>query len=132
MLGAMRYVLPLALLLSPSVFAADSDFNGRWDITVDHYKNAWWLKVENAGTANLKGDFVGFPGGQVDHIKDISLKDGELTFKYHGRGYRGYKETDPILTGTYRARIEGGKLKGSSFVEDRPNDVMTWTGVRAP
>jgi catechol 2,3-dioxygenase-like lactoylglutathione lyase family enzyme len=127
----MRYILPLALLLAPLAFSADADFNGRWDITVDQSKNAWWLKVENAGTRDVAGDFVGFPGGQVDHIPDIAIKNGELTFKFRGK-YRGYKDTDPLYTGVYRARMEGGKLNGSFYVDDKPDDVKQWTGVRAP
>src|SRR5437764_14985195 len=68
----MRFLMPacaLAALIagSPAARAADSDFNGRWDLEVHKTPadKAWWLEITGAGTPHLKGRFVGFPGGSL-------------------------------------------------------------------
>ncbi|MDQ6704484.1 MAG: DUF1080 domain-containing protein [Acidobacteriota bacterium] len=114
-----------ALLASISVFAADRDFNGRWDITVPHEsKNrAWWLEVTGAGTPAIAGRFVGFPGGNMDQIPNISIRDGELHFSTD----RNQKQKTMHLE--YTAKLSGGKLEGAMHSGD---ETLTWTGVRAP
>ena len=68
------------LLLSAPAWTADVDFNGRWDITVQDapHGRAWWLEVENAGTPQIKGKFVGFPGGEPIGCNEILEQDCEI------------------------------------------------------
>ena len=101
--------------------AADSDFNGRWNIEVEREpKNrAWWLEVSGAGgSGTLTGRFVGFPGGDMKPIAEMSIKDGVL----HFADRRG-KNLE------YEARLKGGKLVG---VRKDGAEVLNWTGIRAP
>lgn len=100
--------------------AADSDFNGRWDITVPNEARArvWWLEVTGAGTPKIAGRFVGAEGGGMDPITRISTKDGELIFT--------------LKKGTYRAKLVGGKLQGTFEMEGQPARNLSWTAVPAP
>lgn len=122
------------LLLAASLFAADQDFNGRWNITVPGEARArvWWLGVEGAGASQPKGTFVGAPGGQVDPIPDLTIQNGVLRFHFE-RAYR-LKGDDPKMKrkGTYEARVVNGKLAGTFQVEGRPEAAIQWSGVRAP
>jgi Domain of Unknown Function (DUF1080) len=113
--------LALLLLIAAAAWSADSDFNGRWDITVHNSPRgrAWWLQVEGAGTPNIKGKFVGFPGGDLNDIQSIRLEDGELHFTYDGHS----------VNQEYRARLAGGKLEGTFESGDAK---LQWTGARAP
>src|SRR5579884_1821220 len=99
----------------------DQQFNGRWDITVKGDPHAWWLEVSGAGTENIKGKFVGAPGGQLDDIPKLSVYEGELRFSFD-RHYR----RDPHPTardqkntqrGLYYARLDNGKLKGTFEID---------------
>ncbi len=124
--------LAIPLLLSLPLLGADSDFNGRWNLVVkegnDQRSRAWWLEVEGAGTKNLKGKFVGAPGGQMDVIPTIRIDKGELEFVFR-RNYRvgsQAKERD----GVYRARIHNDQLTGTFLLEGNP--VAQFTGTRAP
>ena len=111
----------LSLLLIAPAFAGDEQFNGRWDIKVinEPRNRAWWLEVDGAGTSALKGRFVGFPGGNINDIPEMSISGGELTFKWDRN-----KEHQ-----VYRARPAGDKLEGS-FESGRQK--LQWIGVRAP
>jgi hypothetical protein len=90
----------------------DQQFNGRWNITV-----------------NLKGKFVGAPGGQLDDIPRLSISDGEMRFAFERRYNREQKNPQK---GIYYARIEEGKLKGTFEIEGDPSSYLEWSGVRAP
>ncbi|MGH9657449.1 MAG: 3-keto-disaccharide hydrolase [Bryobacteraceae bacterium] len=98
-------VLPLLLALA-------SDFDGRWNLTVigEPRSRAWWLEVR--GT---KGRFVGFPGGDMNDVDSLAVRDGELTWSFH--------RNDQRLE--YRARRVGDELHGS-----RGN--LRFVGRRAP
>ena len=122
----------LFLSLAALACAADSDFNGRWDITVPHNARvrAWWLEIAGAGTPSIHGKFVGAPGGQLDEIPQISLRNGRLEFSFE-RHYSGGRGT-PVQKGIYRARLVNGKLEGEFEVEGKAGSKLTWTGVRAP
>ncbi len=135
-LGAMRSVW--AAFIALTCFAAspdDQQFNGRWDISAGGTLNAnarsqaWWLELNGAGTDNVRGKFVGAPGGQLDDIPKISISDGELRFSFFKKYHRDHK--DPEM-GLYWARLEGGKLKGTFEIEGEPSSYLEWTGVRAP
>src|ERR1039457_1744091 len=94
--------LAILLLLAASAWPADSGFNGRWDITVHHSPRgrAWWLEVEGAGTAHIKGKFVGFPGGDLNDLQRIWIENGELRFTYDGHDvhneYRSEEHTSEL------------------------------------
>ena len=109
----------------------DQQFNGRWNITVtgDARPRAWWLEVSGAGSPNLKGKFVGAPGGQLDDIPKLSISDGELRFAFERRYNREQKNPQK---GIYYARLEEGKLKGTFEIEGAPSSYLEWLGVRAP
>jgi len=111
----------IVLLLAAAAWSADPGFNGRWDISVHPAPRgrAWWLEVEGAGTPNIKGKFVGFPGGDLNDIQHIWVENGELRFDYDGHGV--HQE--------YRARLAGGKLQGT-FASGETK--LEWTAARAP
>jgi hypothetical protein len=129
----MRVVLT-ALIVMSSGFAIgdDSQFNGRWDISVNGDSprgRAWWLEVTGAGTETLKGKFVGTPGGQLDDIPKLSIQDGELRFVFDKKYLRDQKG---LQKGLYWARLEDGKLKGTFEIEGDPSTYLEWIGTRAP
>jgi hypothetical protein len=129
MLGArtMR-LLPFLFFAAFVVPAApsDSEFNGRWDITIskEPKSRAWWLEVNGAGTPGMKGKFVGFPGGQMDEIKDLSIENGELKFSFDGTIHTGEH-----VHQEYRARARNGKLYGTM---QSGSSTLQWVGIRAP
>lgn len=103
----MRLIV-LAALAASVALAADSDFNGRWDIRVpkEPRARAWWLEVEGAGTPGIKGRFVGFPGGNTDPIPEIRVTDGILHFSAdRGQGQKKvHLEYTAKLVGEARRR----------------------------
>jgi Domain of Unknown Function (DUF1080) len=110
----------LFLTMSLVCVAADSSFNGRWDITVLNEPRArvWWLEVTGAGSTQMAGRFVGAQGGGMDPISQISLKNGDLEFE--------------LKKGTYRAKLIGAKLQGTFAPDGQSDRKLTWTGERAP
>jgi hypothetical protein len=118
----MRTILSLLLVAAGPIVAADQDFNGRWDITVQNARNrAWWLEISGAGTPKLSGKFVSDHGGDLNTIDTISIENGELKFSFNRAGRAGAVTQSPV----YRARLVDGKLDGST------GDTK-WTAVRAP
>jgi hypothetical protein len=117
---------------------SDAEFNGRWNITVpqESRSRAWWLEIEGAGTKQLKGRFVGAPGGGLYEIPEISIAGGELVFAFTRRyalpGEQAAYGQIPERRATYRARLEGGKLAGSFEVDGHPETRLAWFGERAP
>jgi hypothetical protein len=105
-----------------TAIAADSAFNGRWDITVTNEPRlrAWWLEVEGAGTSSIHGRFVGFPGGNMDPIQKIWVDGGALKFTFDNN--RGVHQE-------YTARLAGSRLEGT--MKEGATE-RTWRGVRAP
>ena len=114
-------LLLLATAARPAESSSDTDFNGRWDITVHNAPRgrAWWLEVEGAGTPGIRGKFIGFPGGDLNDIQHIWIENGELRFTYDGHSV--HQE--------YRARLEAGKLEGVFVSGDTK---LQWSGARAP
>ncbi len=128
------YILFFAALAPVAAMAAGpADFNGRWNLTLtgDDRGRAWWLKVTGAGTPAMKGEFVGAPGGQLDPIPSMEVKDGELIWVFE-RVYRRNAEDREKAKGIYRARVDGDRLTGSFTVDGRPATRKTFTGKRAP
>ncbi len=121
-------ILPLFLLAS-SLSAAPADFNGRWNIKLDHPRQrVWWLEVNAAGTPQMNGWFVGAPGGQVDKIPSMRIDGDTLVFTFTRK-----RDEKPVEL-LYKAKFEGGVLQGE-FVESfegKAKPAVKWTGYRAP
>jgi hypothetical protein len=119
------FLFPLAAVCA--AFAADAQFNGRWDLKVinESRRRAWWLEVSGAGTAGLKGRFVGFPGGDMNDIEQMAIKDGVLRFTFD-RPARGENRA---IHQEYTARLAGGKLEGTMKAG---RQELKWVGERAP
>ncbi|HTP30528.1 MAG TPA: DUF1080 domain-containing protein, partial [Candidatus Acidoferrales bacterium] len=118
----MRHLL--TLLLALPLLGADSDFNGRWDITnnTQPRPKAWWLELTGMGTANPSGFFVSDHGGDRNVVDHIAVENGELRFSFNRPGRGGGAGTQ---SPEYHARLVNGKLEGTF-------NNTTWTGVRAP
>jgi hypothetical protein len=123
----MRPALLLLCVALCSGFASDSQFNGRWDISIpgEARGRAWWLEVNGAGTPDLSGKFVGFPGGDMNRIEHITLENGELRFTFD----RAAQGMQAAVHQVYTARLAGDRLEGN-FASGSLN--LKWTGVRAP
>jgi hypothetical protein len=130
----MRKLVLFVMAVSVPGFSGDAEFNGRWNIrVVEEWRNrAWWLEVAGAGTPNLKGWFVGAPGGGLDEIPEISLLGGELRFAFN-REFRVAPGAPPEKRkGVWKARLSGGRLEGQFFLEGASAPPQRWTGRRAP
>jgi hypothetical protein len=126
----MRFLFSLLLVCSAAAFGADSDYNGRWDITA-HTKprpRAWWVELNGVGTPGANGKFVSAYAGDMNKIDSISVQDGVLKFviKRPGRGNAAGADI------VYTAKLVNGKLDGTQMVEGQKNAPLPWTGVRAP
>lgn len=111
------------IFVATALMAADKDYNGRWDIVVHKTPadKAWWLEVQGAGTPEMKGRFVGFPGGSLNDIPEIKVDNGVLKFAW----------VDPKNRQDYEAKLVNGKLEGKMLAAATGN-TMTFTGMRAP
>ncbi len=142
-----------ALLATLPIYAADSDFNGRWDLEVHKTPadKAWWLEITGAGTAGMKGRFVGFPGGSLNDVPDPKIENGVLHFSwvdkrnhldYVIRNINGVLEGE--MTGSqgdlkftgHRAPVidehdDGTWLKGKSITLFNGKDLSGWTGLKS-
>lgn len=118
------------LLLSGLTALAATEFHGAWNITVPNPRNrAWWLKVDGTENDRLSGWFVGAPGGQVDPITDLRVRDGELTFSFLRT-----RDGKPLKL-VYRAKAGGPGLTGSveEYLDGEPaGPKLAWTATRAP
>ena len=125
----MRTLVCLAVLSSSAALAADSDFNGRWDITAQMQRpRAWWVELNGVGTAAPSGKFVSAYNGDMNNIDKISVENGEVKWIIVQAGRGGGAGTSYI----YRARMNGARLEGTYEVEGRNNAAIKWTAVRAP
>jgi hypothetical protein len=122
----MRDTLLLLLLAAAPALAADSAFNGRWDIEVlnEPRHHAWWLEVNGAGTPDIKGRFVGFPGGDMLDIQKIWIDDRVLHFTFDRPGGK-----QQALHQEYTAQVSGKDLKGT-FTAGKQS--LEWIGHRSP
>ncbi len=133
----MRILLVLLALSLCPAFCAEADFNGRWNIRVEGESRAraWWLEVTGAGTPEIKGRFVGAPGGGMDDIPEISVRDNELRFAFNRRYRRTAEDLQPETNtrGVYSAVLGAdGKLHGTFALEGYAAAGRKWTGTRAP
>jgi hypothetical protein len=114
--------------LAPVARAANADFNGHWDIEV-HSKaadinftttKAWWLGITDAGTPEMKVQFVGSPDGSLDDITEAKVDGNMLHFAWVSRNGKDRIE--------YEAKYVNGKLDGKML---GPHE-LSFTGTRAP
>ena len=122
--------------LASTVRAADTDFNGRWDIQV-HAKpgdihttstKAWWLGITGAGTPDMKIHFVGSPDGSLDDITIAKIQNGVLHFTWVDTGLFG-RPADPKERSEYEVRYVHGLLQGTMTSQKQ---TLTFTGNRSP
>jgi len=110
-----------------TVMAADSDFNGRWDLTTVGRPRAWWVELNGVGTAQAGGKFVSAYGGDLNILDKVAVENGELVFTVKNPS-RNAKGPAP----EYRAKLQGGKLVGTLATPGGTAASVQWTGVRAP
>jgi len=120
-------------LAAGTAFAADQDFNGRWDITTNTQPRprAWWVELTGVGTPQAAGKFVSAFGGDMNKIDKIEVVSGELHFTINapaGRPGSQNQQRNALFT----ARLNGGKLDGTFQSEGQTRPPTLWTGVRAP
>jgi hypothetical protein len=124
----MRTVILLLATMTGLWAAGDEAFNGRWNIQPSGMRRAWWLEITGAGTPQLKGKFVGAPGGQLDEIPKLSIRKGELRFEFERKWRIGNKARQ--ARGVWTARLKDDKLVGLFRLPGQP--PVSWVGERAP
>lgn len=117
------------LFLTAAAFAADSDFNGCWDLTtVQPRPRGWWVELKGVGTASPSGTFVSAYAGDLNQINSISVENGEV--KWIIETPKNSKNPAKFV---YRAKVAGGKLQGTMVREGQSAaQPIQFTGVRAP
>src|SRR5260370_21156894 len=104
----MRTVCGVVLLAALPAIAADSDFNGRWDLTTLTRPRAWWVELNGIGSPNPSGKFVSAYGGDMNTIDTVVVENGELRFTIANPTRKG--EAPAAVT---RARHVHVKLKST-------------------
>jgi hypothetical protein len=123
------FVLLAVTTLAPITWAAEADFNGRWDIQVlakpadiqFTTTKAWWLGITGAGTPEMKIQFVGSPDGGLDDITEAKVQGNVLRFTWVSK-----KGDDRI---EYEAKYVNGVLEGKMTGSQ---GEVNFTGHRAP
>jgi len=127
----MRTLLGILLLAVCPAFSADTNFNGRWDITtVGDGIRGWWVELAGVGTPGACGKFVSAFGGDMNPIDKISVENGELVFIIIQKG--GPKGKTPPPAKIFRARLVDDKLDGTLANEGQTRPPLKWKAVRAP
>jgi 3-keto-disaccharide hydrolase len=121
-----RTLFGVLLLSALPSLAADSDFNGRWDLTTVSRPRAWWVELNGVGSPNPSGKFVSAYNGDMNTVDTAVVENGELRFTIANP--RNTKGPAPV----YRARLVKGKLEGTLETPGSSAEPVKWTGVRAP
>jgi hypothetical protein len=117
----MRVLIGL-VLLGATAIGADSDYNGRWDLTTGAARRgAWWVELKGVGTPNASGKFVSAYYGDMNNIDEISVTNGELRWVIKA------PDGPPLV---YAAKMAAGRLEGTMTREGQ--SATKFTGVRAP
>ena len=129
----MKRLILLAACAALAADAADVDFNGRWDIQQlrDNPDKAWWLEISGAGTPAIKGKFIGFPGGDLNEIKDLKIENGILTFSDGRPKPQQYEAKFVASSGHLDGKMTGPTGESIAFAgyrapEIRDHDDGTW------
>jgi hypothetical protein len=122
-----RTLFGVLLLSAMPSLAADSDFNGRWDLTTVSRPRAWWVELNGVGSPNPSGKFVSAYNGDMNTVDTVAVENGELRFTIANPG-RNAKGPAPV----YRARLVNSKLEGTLETPGGSAEPVKWTGVRAP
>lgn len=119
----MRVLIGLVCLMA-AASAADSDYNGRWDLTTGAARRgAWWVELNGVGTPNASGKFVSAYNGDMNKIDEISVSNGEIKWVIKP------PKAAPLV---YTAKLAGGKLEGAMTREGQSGGPTKFAGVRAP
>ena len=115
-------------MLLPVLSAADP-INGRWIMQANDpsVERVYYLELEGAGTAKIRGTFVGGAGGQSDPIRDASYENGELKFAVEW--VTGPAANRRTVRSETTARLLGSKLQGATTSRGK---TYEWTGAREP
>ena len=116
----MRTLLAVSLLAAGALCAADSDFNGRWDIRANTppRPRAWWVELNGVGTPQANGTFVSAYGGDRNTISTIAVENGELRFTIN----------PPMRNGRSGKNGKNGKMPafGSQLTDAQIKDVLKY------
>jgi hypothetical protein len=130
----MRLQSLLLLLAALPLAAADSDFNGKWDIKAATPRpRAWWLQVTGAGTPNVEAVWSAAPGGSVLKAGKAGIAGGVLEFVFDRPGTPGNPDRPPIRH-VYKVQLVNGRIEGTqeAWTDNKPAPAVRFTGVRAP
>jgi hypothetical protein len=129
----MKFGLGMFLLAVCPIFAADTDYNGRWDLTAktSPRPRAWWVELSGVGTPTASGKFVSAYGGDMNKVDAIAVENGQLVLTITPPQGRNSTQPPPP-TQIYRARLEGGRLVGTQELKGQTRAPIAFTGVRAP
>ncbi|MCL6544219.1 MAG: hypothetical protein K6T61_03260, partial [Bryobacteraceae bacterium] len=126
----MRNLLLILAAASAPVLAADADWNGRWNISYPGAANrASWMEVQGAETGRPTVKFVSIYAGDLNIANEASIRGGELSavFRYKQR-LRQDEEPVPVEA-IVRARLEGGRLSGTTERTGSNQPAVRWVGV---
>ncbi|HYK87553.1 MAG TPA: DUF1080 domain-containing protein [Acidobacteriota bacterium] len=123
LLALILSTMPTGLTAAP---ADDSDFLGRWDVTVapagqGRARNCWLELTKVDG--KLKGRF-NQGGGAVFPLETLAIENGELKFQ-HPTG----RPADKLLA-VYSAHVVNGRLEGTATLGKQAPRMLT--GIRPP
>ena len=72
----MRTLFGVLLLSAMPSLAADSDFNGRWDLTTLARPRAWWVELNGVGSPTPTGKFVSAYNGDMNTVDTAVVENG--------------------------------------------------------
>lgn len=109
-------------VLLPAAAVQNQGFLGRWNLTGtgQDSNRVYWLEVTEKG-GQLSGMFLN-RGGNPVALASVTVQDGELVFQLA-------PGTNKQPGAEFRAKLDGGKLVGTTKAADR---TINFVGVRPP
>ena len=109
-------------VLLPAAAVQNQGFLGRWNLTGtgQDANRVYWLEVSEKG-GQLSGMFLN-RGGNPVALASVTVQGGELVFQLA-------PGTDKQPGAEFRAKLDGGKLVGTTKAADR---TINFVGVRPP